>query len=78
MEPLTRTNNDIEPLCQLPQTGRPEGGPGPGQHEGHGDLLQEDPGREEQQGRGGSELRLSQTGWLDENVRRCSKYFDSF
>ena len=31
-----------------------------------GDLLQEDPDREEQEVRRGSELRLSQTGWLDE------------
>ena len=78
MQPLPRASNDAEPLCQLPRAGGPEGGPGPGQYEGHGDLLQEDPGREEQEVRGGSELGLSQTGWLDDNVRKCSMYVDLF
>ena len=46
---MPRASNDAEPLCQLPRAGGHEVGPGPGQYEGHGDLLQEDPGREEQE-----------------------------
>ena len=56
-----------ECCLELPRAGGPEGrpgpegGPGPGQDAGQGDLLQEDPAREEQEVMQGSELRLSPT-----------------